>query len=352
MTKVLDEDGYQWQGPIFYAETIENKNPGGWGNLVIGVYQQDEKDGEKKLLGTYERNYSTNFNNFSYCRKGDRFFALYSPNYTSTRVMEIFPGNGFKDIGGEEKAGGGFCPTDLYIPQVREYIFEQFSVPNRVKDWKNLLYSFPPGTRITERYTESRLDRVQLYYPDGKEIRAYNGKFDVYKRDGVEHKNYRYDRVYGPEKAMETVLVEYPPTHAFVAGCYWGDDSSWKIQYIDVSRIDEGIIKRDERFGYIELPSNLSLKKAINIGMLEDGGNGIDIAINLRFDIRTGVVSIWDNALYGKIEAGRKALKEESDKEPEYAAKRKSYDEELQRRWKEQETEIRKTVQEMGGIIR
>jgi hypothetical protein len=39
----------------------------------------------------------------------------------------------------------------------------------------------------------------------------------------------------------------------FVWGCYWGDDSSWKIQYLDLHRINEGIIVRDERFGYVQL---------------------------------------------------------------------------------------------------
>lgn len=39
----------------------------------------------------------------------------------------------------------------------------------------------------------------------------------------------------------------------FVWGCYWGDDSSWKVQYLDLSEIDAGIVQRDERFGYVEL---------------------------------------------------------------------------------------------------
>ena len=29
--------------------------------------------------------------------------------------------------------------------------------------------------------------------------------------------------------------------HGFVAGCVWGDDSSWKIEYLDLSKADEGI---------------------------------------------------------------------------------------------------------------
>ena len=32
-----------------------------------------------------------------------------------------------------------------------------------------------------------------------------------------------------------------------------GDDSSWKVQYLDLSAVEDGIIRRDERFGYVEL---------------------------------------------------------------------------------------------------
>lgn len=39
----------------------------------------------------------------------------------------------------------------------------------------------------------------------------------------------------------------------FVWGCHWGDDSSWKVQYLDLSKVSEGVIARDNRFGYVEL---------------------------------------------------------------------------------------------------
>ena len=39
----------------------------------------------------------------------------------------------------------------------------------------------------------------------------------------------------------------------FVWGCYWGDDSSWKVQYLDLTRVQQGVISRDARFGYVEL---------------------------------------------------------------------------------------------------
>jgi hypothetical protein len=39
----------------------------------------------------------------------------------------------------------------------------------------------------------------------------------------------------------------------FVWGCHWGDDSSWKVQYLDLSRVQQGLVRREERFGYVEL---------------------------------------------------------------------------------------------------
>lgn len=39
----------------------------------------------------------------------------------------------------------------------------------------------------------------------------------------------------------------------FVWGCVWGDDSSWKVQALDLSRVTDGVFVRDARFGYVEL---------------------------------------------------------------------------------------------------
>jgi hypothetical protein len=42
-------------------------------------------------------------------------------------------------------------------------------------------------------------------------------------------------------------------TLGFVWGCHWGDDNGWKVQALDLSRISEGAVSRDERFGYLYL---------------------------------------------------------------------------------------------------
>ena len=91
-----------------------------------------------------------------------------------------------------------------------------------------------------------------------------------------------------------------------MAGCYWGDDSSWKIQHIDVSRIDEGIIVRSDRFGYIELPSELSLKKAVSVEYLQESGR-IKIAIDVDFDSDSGALLDW-NDLESQIAKGKSII--------------------------------------------
>ena len=84
----------------------------------------------------------------------------------------------------------------------------------------------------------------------------------------------------------------------FVAGCIWGDDTSWKIEFLDLSKISEGIFKREDRFGYIELPGNLRLKEAINVRWLIDSIEDFEdcdsrnpfirIAVDHMFDLITG----------------------------------------------------------------
>jgi hypothetical protein len=39
----------------------------------------------------------------------------------------------------------------------------------------------------------------------------------------------------------------------FVWGCIWADDWSWKVQYLDLSGIRQGLLQREERFGYLVL---------------------------------------------------------------------------------------------------
>jgi len=83
-----------------------------------------------------------------------------------------------------------------------------------------------------------------------------------------------------PEFFITTPGCRLDGSFGFVAGCAWGDDSSQKIQFLDLSRADEGILRRTDRFGYLELPSGMSLKKAVTLGDDDMGCNDC-----LQFDI-------------------------------------------------------------------
>lgn len=67
----------------------------------------------ERVVGGYRRNYSTMFHTFAPFRRNGKDFALYSPQYTCTRVMSL---PDCADIGGEEPDSGGFCPTDYLVP--------------------------------------------------------------------------------------------------------------------------------------------------------------------------------------------------------------------------------------------
>lgn len=137
--------------------------PGCWDVATIEVL----KDGE--LIGSYERNYSS-YGTKTFCPfiwKGKEY-ALYSRDYTSTRVMTL---PDCKDLCGEERDGYGFCPVEYYVP-----------------------------------------------------MNPFTGESAGF---------------------------------GFLAGCVWGDDTSWKIQFLDLRQVDEGILIRDDRFGYLELPGKV-----------------------------------------------------------------------------------------------
>ncbi len=174
---------------MYIAKEIENidRGPECWNGVRIGIYEVQEgvEDGEvheEKKVGEYERNYHTLYNTFFAFKQREQWYALYSPDYTCTRIMTL---PDCKDIGGEEPHAHGFCPVEFYVP------------------WND-------GNLLC-------IDR------------------------------------------------EAAGTFGFISGCHWGDDSSWKIQYLDLSRASEGIIVRDDRFGYIEQMANLSLKQSVDL---------------------------------------------------------------------------------------
>lgn len=80
---------------------------------------------------------------------------------------------------------------------------------------------------------------------------------------------------------------QFDGTFGFVAGCVWGDDGSWKLQHLDLSRIDEGVVVGDDRFGYVQLPHGLTLAEAVSV-YADQGSLRVSAAVEIEFDLRTG----------------------------------------------------------------
>ena len=79
---------------------------------------------------------------------------------------------------------------------------------------------------------------------------------------------------------------------AFVSGCFWGDDSSWKIELYDISKAHEGIVKKVPEWGYYELPS-LPLKQCVRLSSfwryVGETSSCINATITLTKTIRLSV---------------------------------------------------------------
>ncbi|HEY6307286.1 MAG TPA: hypothetical protein VI488_12600 [Candidatus Angelobacter sp.] len=200
-----------------YKVIVKSIHPRGrWGRSEISIYATGGVF--KRKLGGYTRNYPAHGLSTWYpFSRGEKDYALYSPEYTYTRVMEL---SSFKDIGGEDPDPDGFCPVEYLVPEIRHF--------------------------------EKEPD------PEGKAPYVYS-------------------------------LKKTPSDVAFVAGCFWGDDSSWKIQCFDISRIESGIIKRDERFGHVAIPKGVTLKDSVSLERDEDTGAAVvTLPVMQTFDLKSG----------------------------------------------------------------
>ena len=95
----------------------------------------------------------------------------------------------------------------------------------------------------------------------------------------------------------------------FVWGCVWGDDSSWKVQHLDLRKIQEGTILRDSRFGYVELATDPFASPCFNESLVEtapgcawppfirlerwEGKTTVTFAVEMKFNFASGQPAEW-----------------------------------------------------------
>ncbi len=167
----------------FVRATRKEYQPGAWAGSVVAVFRRAESGGTPEKVCEYERNHGL-LQTFEPFRQGGREFALISPQYSGTSVLDLATG---RVIAEEPASPYGFCPVGFYVP-----------------DWWDL-------------HDDSMIPGSEYWTADNE---WPTGEF------------------------------------GFVWGCVWGDDSSWKVQYLDLTGIQDGVIRREERFGHVELATD------------------------------------------------------------------------------------------------
>jgi hypothetical protein len=225
---VHGDDLLQKPAPYFARAFPVASKPGCWNTNRVEIVERDGGN----VIGEYNYGYSSIARTFHPFQLRGKWYALYSREYTATRIMSL---PDCRDLGGEKAECWGFCPTDYYVPPLHylEYVHDA---------------DCPRHSPLPQDYA--------------KACTCKGGN--------------------------ERLVWHFPErVHGFIAGCVWGDDSSWKIQYLDLSHADEGIIKRDERFGYIELPDGLHLDQAVHLDVDDEGcADWLTIDVQQRFRMK------------------------------------------------------------------
>jgi len=191
--------------PFIATIVVLDNGPGVWKTARVNIFEGS--DATARQIGSFERNHAGwCAETFGPFMQDGRWYALYAPDYTATRIMEL---PSCKDLGAEEPISHGFCPVDYYVP-----------------------YNHPDFAAAGDA-----------------------GRF------------------------------------GFVAGCLWGDDSSWKIQYLDLANASAGVVVRKEMFGYVAMPSNaLRLKDCVSLDGYSREYPHARLTVSLPYDLKKGTL--------------------------------------------------------------
>lgn len=203
-------------------------------------------DGETRI-GEYIRKYphytESTFYPFEWA---GRWFALYSADYTCTRLMSL---PDCKDIGGEEPDAGGFCPTEFYVPACIEQTFKFSDGGDK-----------PTGSKVV----------VHTYW-DSRPIQSV----------------FKGSTAWEPGWSETVGRWTYAP-FGFVSGCIWGDDYRWKLEYIDLTEANHGKLQRKELFGRVELPRGLTLRDCVDMLSWRPDNPRIEYVSSRIINLETG----------------------------------------------------------------
>jgi hypothetical protein len=253
---------------IYTAVPETVSEPKSWEKVRVSVYRNDA-DGTKTKIAEYGRNYSMlqTFEPFRQLRDGEwHDYALISDRYTRLAVLDLetgmiaatesYPAATESYVHmvkkhkpestiaiGDPVPGSGFCPAAFYVPD----FFDDFK----------------PADYATAEEMEKDIKSTTAAL-------AYSGESET--------------ELQFAEDWCDEYLWSSSGQWGVYAGCVWGDDSSYKLRFVDLSKVSEGIVTTDDRFGYVELPEG-KLKDSIKV---EAESKRIIVSVPVRFDLETG----------------------------------------------------------------
>lgn len=240
---------------------VEDEIEPSWPRPTV-IIELNHEDGSKEDIYTYERNFSmrNTFEAFRQLKDGLwREYALISSNYTSFEVLDLATRkiiakeavptitqehhDRWRAMGyekwcedspiGTKKPEWGFCPIDFYAPDW----------------WEEFEEKSPSVLRSSE-----------------------NGGFLFSEED----------------------LMNPCGQFALYSGCVWGEDHSWKLRYIDLSRITEGVVTSEDRFGYFPVASGVSEGRRLRDVVEIFDGKYATIPLAAHVNLKTGKASIGE----------------------------------------------------------
>lgn len=185
-----------WESPSrpkprdrYFLRSQQPAQPDGWTHAEVAVFERTPTGLAEEPCARWSRDYAM-LRSFEPFRQGDRVLALMSRDYTRSAVIDLRTG-------------------DVIAEEDESYYQNDPSKPGA---------GFCP---------------VGFYVPDWWDVH------DDSIIPGSEHWDER---------------LEWPAgDFGFVWGCHWGDDRSWKVHLLDLRDVQRGVLRREERFGYVAL---------------------------------------------------------------------------------------------------
>lgn len=231
-------------------------------SLAVTV-TKTEQDGTQQVVAEYIRNSDSwhAFEPFRQFLNGVwHHYALVSINPFKVAVLDLSTGKIIAEEG------------TVHIPSADQKLLPA--------DLATKIYSFAPvAFHVPDFFADH-----DLYYYD----RIANGEHPHENEDPEAYRaRVGWHHAYDYFTLSQVFPKKYSGTFGVFAGSIGFDDATWKVRYVDLSRIREGIVTTDERFGYVEFAGEArDFRHSIEVTCNPE--LEISLPVKITFNVATG----------------------------------------------------------------